>query len=109
MEGGEKKGGGSRARENMTMEIRRREEGKVMEREERKREQREAERGRKHQERKDSNDEGEWSEKEKTAQTTEWPAGPGKDRERVENRLVHMLKQTYKLTGFIPPFFISSE
>ena len=25
-------------------------------------------------------------------------------RERGENRLVHMLKQTYKLTGFIPLF-----
>lgn len=28
----------------------------------------------------------------------------GKDRERAGNRLVQMLKQTYKLTGFIPPF-----
>lgn len=30
--------------------------------------------------------------------------GVGKDRERAGNRLVQKLKQTYKLTGFIPPF-----
>lgn len=33
----------------------------------------------------------------------------GRDMERVENRLVHMLKQTYKLTGFIPSFVSSKE
>lgn len=38
----------------------------------------------------------------KTIRTAEWPAGHV-DKERVENRLVQMLKQTHKLTGFIPP------
>lgn len=33
----------------------------------------------------------------------------GIDRERGENKLVHMLKQTYQLTGFIPPFHSLGE
>lgn len=87
----------------MTMEIRRQEEGKVMEREERKRGQREVGRGREHQERKDSSDEGEWSERENDP-NHRMAGRARKDRERVENRLAPMLKQTYKLTLFIPPF-----
>lgn len=38
----------------------------------------------------------------KTIRTAEQPAG-NVDKEKVENRLVQMLKQTFKLTGFIPP------
>lgn len=60
----------------MAMEIRRREEGKMMEREEQKRGQREVGRGRKHQGRTVVMKENEV--KGKTIQTTEWPAGPGK-------------------------------
>lgn len=33
----------------------------------------------------------------------------GIDRERGGNRSVHMLKQTYQLTGFIPPFHSLGE
>lgn len=56
-----------------------------------------------HQERKDSTDEGEWSER-KNDPNHRMAGSSRIDRERVENRLVQMLKQTYKLTGFIPPF-----
>lgn len=53
--------------------------------------------------RKDSSDEGEWSER-KNDPNHRMASRAGKDRERGENRLVHMLKQTYKLTGSILPF-----
>lgn len=55
-----------------------------------------------------SSDEGEWGDR-KNDPNHRMAGRAGIDRERGENKLVHMLKQTYQLTGFIPPFHSLGE